>query len=298
MNPRIILTAAVAGLFCTQALVAQPAKPPAKPAAAAPAGPWAKVPALPTACYSSQDKWSEQSTAAFDAVQEAHYAQNDTNSAISQNATDTFSSDPFAVMQRMQQEMMNDPQKAQKIMEQTLQQNEQAQTEAPARSAKEQQIENESKALMKQYEAALQKAMGPAVARWIAVQKKMGWSVDPNFAFMPDPSWPDWAWQEWAGIQKDRDAAYVANCAHWWKATGPIHAYLKRYKDFLVLERIPFEKKGDEAQLEHYRQIGISTQGWRTTTDYEAVEDYLKMAQNLFGQREETPLCTAERSCQ
>jgi len=59
------------------------------------------VPALPTACYSSQDKWWEQSSAAFDAVQQAHNEQNDINAAISQNATDTFGADPFAMAARM-----------------------------------------------------------------------------------------------------------------------------------------------------------------------------------------------------
>lgn len=106
------------------------------------------MPALPTACYSSQDKWWEQSSAAFDAVQQAHNEQNDINAAISQNATDTFGADPFAMAARMQQEMMNDPQNARKKMEQMLQQNEQAQAEVPARLAKEQQIENESKSLI------------------------------------------------------------------------------------------------------------------------------------------------------
>jgi hypothetical protein len=43
MNPRIFLTAIAAGLVCAQALAAPPA--------AAPAGPWAKVPALSTLCY-------------------------------------------------------------------------------------------------------------------------------------------------------------------------------------------------------------------------------------------------------
>ena len=65
MKSRVFLTAAAVGLVCAQALAAPP---PAK--AAAPAGPWAKVPALPTACYSGQDKWWEQNNAAIDAVNE------------------------------------------------------------------------------------------------------------------------------------------------------------------------------------------------------------------------------------
>lgn len=291
MSFRIVLTAIAAGLVCTPAIHAQ--------TQARPAGPWSRVPALPTACYSSQDNWSEQSTAAFDAVQQAHYEQNDINSAISQNATDTFSEDPFAVAARMQQEMMNDPQNAQKVMQQTLQQNEQDRAEAPARLAKEQQIENESKTLIKQYEAALQQAMGPGNARLAALTKKYKpmEGIGDLWLRYGDPGEPAWVEPERHAILKQWDQAYVATCPQWWGAAGPFHAYLKRYKDFLVLERIPFEKKGDAGKLEHYRQIGISTEGWRTTTDYEAVEDYIKMAQTLFGQREEAPRCTAQNHC-
>lgn len=292
MNPRIVLTAIVVGCTCAPAILAQaPAKP---------AGLWTRVPALPTACYSGQDKWSEQSTAAFDALQQAHNEQNDINAAISQNATDTFSEDPFAVAARMQQEMMNDPQNAQKKMEQMLQQNEQDRAEAPARLAKEQQIENESKALIKQYEAALATAMGPGNARLAALTKKYKPPEGAEGLWLRygDPGEPAWVEPERHAILRQWDQAYVATCPQWWGATGPFHAYLKRYKDFLVLERIPFEKKGDAGKLEHYRQIGISTEGWRTTTDYDAVEDYIAMAQTLFSQRADAPYCTTQNPCQ
>lgn len=292
MSFRIVLTAIAAGFVCTPAIHAQtPARP---------VGLWARVPALPTACYSSQDNWSEQSTAAFDALQQAHNEQNDINSSISQNATDTFGQDPFAVAARMQQEMMNDPRAAAKKMEQMMQQNQQAQEEAPERLAKEQQIENESKALIKQYEAALVTAMEPGNARLAALTKKykpMEGSGDLWLRY-GDPGEPAWVEPERHAILRQWDQAYVATCPQWWGAAGPFHAYLKRYKDFLVLERIPFEKKGDAGKLEHYRQIGISTEGWRTTTDYDAVEDYIAMAQTLFSQRVEAPRCTAQNPCQ
>jgi len=282
MKSRIFLTAAAAGLVCAQSLAAPPAAP----------GPWAKVPALPTACYWNQDQWMEQNNAAIEAVQQDHYKQNDINGAIKQKATDTFNEDPMAVAQRMQQAMMNDPENAQKYMEQMMQQGQQAQTEAPAQQEKEKQLEAESKSVMKQYEAALAKAMAPADARWTALKNKMGIPMDS-----PGPGElgvPDWAWNEWHAILSDRDRAYVANCAQWWTATGPLHAYMKRYKDYLVQERIPYEKKfSDEAELEHYRTLNVPTEGWRTTTDYEAAEDYMKVASALFGARAHQPNCPA-----
>ena len=74
----------------------------------------------------------------------------------------------------------------------------------------------------------------------------------------------DWVMQEWRVILKDRDTGYAANCAQWWSATGPIQAYMKRYKDYLVQERIPYEKKLiDEPKLDQFKMLSVPTEGWR-----------------------------------
>lgn len=286
MRSRLLPAALAAALFCT----------PASGAAPAAAQPWSKVPALSTACYSGADPWGDRIDAALAAVQQDHYRQNDINDAIRQNATDTFSADPMAVAARIQQKMMDDPANAQKYMEELQQQNRQAQEETPVQQAKEKQLEDESKRVMKQYQAALAKAMGPADARWTALKKRMGIALDSTSP--GEAGVPEWAWKEWYGILRDRDQAYVANCAQWWASAGPIHAYMKRYKDYLVLERIPYEKQFlDEPKLEHYRQLNVPTRGWRTTTDYEAAEDYIKMARGLFGERELRPRCEGGGAC-
>jgi hypothetical protein len=302
MNVRPILTAILAALACAQALAAEPAKPTAKPPPkpAAAAGPWAKVPALPTACYGSQDKYSEQNEAAFTAVQNARYAQDEINSAIRQKSIDN--DDPMAMAARLQQKMMEDPANAQKYMEQMMASNQRAQEETPAQLEKEQQIEAESDALMKQYRAALTRARATGDTRLRALEKRL--NVPPGSASamwvrMGDPGDPAWAHPERQAILKEWDRAYAATCPQWWGATGAVHAYLKRYKDFLVLERIPHEKEFmDKPRLNAYEMHGIDAKGWRTTTDYEAVEDYLKMAAKLFNQREIDPWCRALEHCQ
>jgi hypothetical protein len=291
MKTRIRLTAVAAGFVCAQAWAAPPA---------APASPWAKVPALPTACYSSQDKWQEQNTAAFDALQQEHYEQNNINDAIRQNATDTFGADPMAVAERMQQAMMEDPENAQKIMEQMMQQSQQAQAEAPARHAKEQQFDDESKALMKQYEAALEKASAAGNARLQALTAKYKPMEGTGDLWLRygDPGEPAWVRPEAHAIMSDWDKAYAATCTQWWGANGQFHAFMKRYRDFLVQERVPYEQKtGDAATLRHYQQIGVSSEGWRTTTDFEAAEDYMKMALSLFEQRATGPYCGPKTPC-
>ena len=150
---------------------------------------------------------------------------------------------------------------------------------------------------MKQYQAALVTASGAANARWTALKKKMGIAMDS-----PGPGEsgvPDWAWAEWGVILRERDQAYQATCATWFAPTGPLQSYLKRYKTFLVQERIPYEKKIiDEPRLEQYQMMGVSTAGYRTTTDYDAVGDYLKVAFRIFAERNNRPYCSSDGRCE
>lgn len=301
-----LLVATLGALVCASALAAQPAASPAKPATqtrpAPPAGPWAKVPALPTACYSTQDQWSEQNTAAFDAVQQAHYAQDEINNGIKQAATDKNEEDPMAVVARMQQEMMDDPANALKNMQARNEKAQRAQAEAPALLEREQQIEAESKTLMKQFGAALENAKGPGNARLAALKKKYRVSEEGISVFLwlrdGETGEPDWVRPEAHAIIRQWDEAYAATCPAWWGANGHFHAYMKRYKDFLIQERIPFEKEyGDKAELEHHKAMGVASTGWRTTTDYDAAEDYMTMARSLFDQRESRPLCENAYGC-
>ena len=268
-------------------------------AAPPPANPFTKVPPLPTACYSSQDQWAVKSEEAFDAVQADHYAQDEINSGISQAANEKFSADPMAVANAIQQKMMEDPANAQKYMEQMLAQQQQAQAAMPEQHEKEAQFKSESQALKKQYEAALQKAMAAANTRLAAVRKRYD-GVDGSDVFLRygDPGEPAWLHPERMAILRERDQGYAANCPQWWGATGKIQAFLKRYKDFLVNERMPFQKQFDAAQLDNYRSIGVATTNWRTTTDYDAAQDYLRMAQDLYSMREEKTRCNAETPCQ
>lgn len=277
MKPRIILTAAAAGFVCASAIHAQtPAKT---------ANPWAKVPALTTACYQGNDPWGDNFAAVHYAVQQDHYRQNDINSELNQQVNDASAAeDPFALAQRMTQAMMNDPQAAQKLAE-AAQQSQQTRDEVLPKLEKENQLEAESRPLVTKYKNELAGAMAPANARKAALDKRVG-----DSGYMGE-GYPTWAFPEYHAILKDRDNAYAAHCARWWAAAGPFHAYLKRYKDFLVLERTPHMKNLDEQALVNFRTFNVDASNWRSTADYEAVEDYMQMAMTLFGEREVAPQC-------
>ena len=282
MNQRILLTATVAGLICAHALAATPP--------AAPAGPWAKVPAFPTACYAEQDHWRDQYSAAIEAVHQDHEKQNEANTAVEQRLQSVMQENPMAMAQALQQAMMSDPGNAQKIMEKMTQTGEAGQTEIPAQAQKDSQFQVDAQVLIRQYNAALEKAFGPGDARWNALKKKGGY--EPDAIFPGESGVAEWIWAEWDVVLKDWKAGYQANCAVWFATTSPMNAFLKRYKDYLVNERIPTEKRlVDQPRLDQYQMMNVSTTGWRTTSDYDAVEDYLGMAATLFGERKDTVAC-------
>jgi hypothetical protein len=287
----MFLTAAVGGLACVQAMAAPPAAAPDA---------WSKVPALPTACLSSQDQqWTERNNAAIVAVQESRTAQNEKNTEVEQQANRALSENPMAMAQAVQQAMMDDPENAQKLIEKMTQTGTQAAAEMPERSEKEKQIEAESKTLLNQYNAALKTSMGPAESRWHAFQKKMGWDTQDDFAIVGEPSWPQEAWQEWAAVQKIRDSAYTATCAQWWSATGQFQSYMKRYKTYLVQERTPYSKKlVDEPRLDNFKLLNIPPGEYRTTSDMDAAIDYMNMASSVYGARMSDPYCRKDYGCE
>jgi len=302
MKSRVFLTAAVAGLICAQSLAATPPATPAtkagpKPVATAAAGPWAKVPALPTACYSGQDDWNARNDAALVAVQQDHDKQKAVNTEIQNKSNKALSENPMAMAQAMQQAMLNDPQNAQKYMERVVQQGQQAGTDVQEDTARSQQLEAEGKTVVKQYEAALLKALGPGNARWDALKKKRGYGPD---AYGPgETGEPDWVYDEWVAILKDWDQGYAANCAQWWAATGPIHGYMKRYKDYLVQEYIPYVKRlVDDPALDQFKMLEVPATGYRTVGDYEAAELYIRRAYTMFSPRKDRPRCPSPENCE
>lgn len=281
-----LLAAACAALACVSVVNAQPAA----------TGPWAKAPALSTGCYLDGDPFSAQLEASLTAVQNDHSNQSDINTQIDQQVTDISNTDPMELARRMQEAMMNDPQAARQYLENTQTLGQQVQTELPEASEKAQQVEAEEKSLVARYQAALAKSHAPGDARWTALKKKMG--IAPDSLGPGELGVPDWAWQEWGVILREWDAGDRATCAVWWATTGPMHAYMKSYKDYQIQERIPQHRKYiDEPKLKNYEMTSIPATGYKSTAEYEAVEKYLQLAGRLFGERVYRPRCTNDR-CQ
>ena len=158
---------------------------------------------------------------------------------------------------------------------------------------KEDQMKSEAEAVGKRYKAALDQAYAPGNARWTALKKKMG--IAPDSRGPGELGVPDWAWAEWGAILREWDRAYAATCPQWWGTGGQFHAYMKRYKDYLDKERLPYYAKHEAAKQANEEMLGTANPAYKPTAMYDATEDYIKRAYEVFGQREYRPHCTADR---
>jgi hypothetical protein len=273
-----LLAAALAALVLSTAPGAQPAT-----------GPWAKVPAFPTTCYLKDDPVYAKLEPALASVDADSSRQSKINEDIAEKQKNV---DPMELMARMQQKMMEDPQNAKKYIEQMQSLGQQINAETAPAMDKEAQMKTESEAVYKRFQAALEVAHGPGNARWTALKKKYGLPADhPASRGVGELGVPDWVWAEWHGILIEWDRAYRATCPAFYGAGGQAHQFMQRYKTYLVQERIPYEEKFDEANVANYEMYGTPAASYRSMATFNAVHDYIGMAQKVFGNRNYEPRC-------
>jgi len=275
-----LIVAVLGVLLCAPAALSQPAA----------TGPFAKVPALPTVCYAETDPFIDKLDAAREAMQAEWYKQNDVNAKIEE---DLQNIDPMEMASRMQQWMMSNPQEAMKYAQAAQATGEESQTAVPELNAAEMKFDTEQKDLVARYKAALEQTHAPAEARMAALVKKLEAAGECGFGDT-ECAMPDWAWVEYDVIQKQRDAAYQASCPQWWGATGQVHGYLKRYRDWLVTKYIPAWKANDDARLTQYAIMNTPAASWKSTIPYQSADKYMRVTRELFINRETGPNCNAK----
>lgn len=276
------LATALGACLCAPAVFSQTA-----PAA----GPWAKVPALSTACYYGADPFVAKLDAALAAVKADRARQE----AINQKIADAHKNmDPMEQMQRMQQWMMDNPQEATKYM-QGLQAlgTEEGQAGILVDGQEQAAFDTEQKELIKRYKAGLTQAYAPANARWNALLKKMGFEENYPFDSIKDPGAPDWAMEEEDAIHRLRDQAYAAHCPQWWGATGPAQTWLKKYRTWLVQKHIPFVDSLEAKVAQSYAMMNTPTATYRSLGTLDSVIKYLEVVAEVYAERREKPVCNA-----
>lgn len=259
-------------------------------AAAAPAAraydPWAAVPAWPAACYSSQDKFSDQVFAARESVGAESKRQDEINKNITAQSGPGGAEDPMELARRVQEAMMKDPQHAAEQF-QSMGAADPAATQQRAMAAhtRYEEVKAGDKRFTADYQAARKAMLEPARTRMRALDKK----VAPFVVRTAEGSqYPEWADKEAVAIMPGANQAYVAFCAQWFGAGGKVPAYLRQRKDFLVREHIPAMVKAiDDPAVSGQQLVGHSTQGYHSVAPHHAVEDFLVLSYDLFGLRNE-----------
>lgn len=273
--------AAWGALVCVSAVNSEPAQPAAT-------GPWAKMPALTTACFSGADPFTAKLDAAVESVKAGRSEQQAINDRI---AAEYKSIDPNEMMSRMQQWMMSNPQEATKYLQQVQAVGNEMQTGIPEDGAAQQRFEAERADLIERYQAALAQAYAPATARWNALLKKLG--VTDNIPSVKDPGTPQWAWAEEDAVSRERDKLYQANCPQWWGAAGPMQAWLKKYRAWMTQEHIPLGERMESQTAQTYAMINTPSASYRSLAAYDGVIKYMEVVGQVFAERRDAPSCTA-----
>ncbi len=274
---RAPLVAVVLALLCAAEASAQ----------AAATGPFAKVPAFPTACYAGNDPFVAKIGAAKTSVQADVENQTAVNATIEEAYRNI---DPMEMSSRMQQWMMSNPQEAMKYM-QAAQSLGQSQDQLHGLLAEEGAFNEEKQGLPARYQSALKQAYALADARQAALDKKVeaagqceGRHIGCNMT--------DADWAEHDAIQKQRDAAYQATCAQYFGAAGQVPGYLKRYREWLLTKRLPYAQRGADAKLSQFAIMNTPAASWQSTDPGERAVKYMSDAESLYGLRDSAPNCT------
>ncbi len=253
-------------------------------------GPFAKVPALTTACYADNDPFRDRLGAAREAVG----ADRERQTAINAKIEEDFNSmDMMEKSQRMQQWMMENPEEATKYMQANQAVGTQTTAAVPELANQSQQFDRERADLMKRYEAAMKQAQAPADARMAALDKKLD-PVGCHFG-STECEIPAWADTELEAIFHMRDAAYQAACPQWWGANGQVPGFLKRKRDWVVTKYLPEYAKIDDLRMQQYAIMNTPAASYKSTLPHDEATKYLDEIDKLYQMRLGKPWCTGNR---
>ncbi|MGZ9075425.1 MAG: hypothetical protein ACXW13_06585 [Burkholderiaceae bacterium] len=275
---RQLLTAALGAFVCAPAVMSQPAA----------TGPWAKVPAFPTVCYSGNDPFSATIEAARTAAQADLYKQQAVNAKIKEAYQKI---DPMEMATRMQKWMMSNPQEAAKSMQMAQAAGAESQGNVEADAKQKKALDDEWSALTKRYDAALTQAYAASEARWRALLTKAGMPYHPTIGFGAGESPSPAVLAEHKTILAQRDKEYQAACPQWWGAAGAMPAYLKKYQTWLAQQHVPYLDKFDAANVQTYAIMNTPAAAYRSTSTLQSVVDYLGLVQKVFDRRPTQPYC-------
>jgi hypothetical protein len=242
--------------------------------------PWSLVPALPSACYGEQDDFSELVDEGFTTVTVATDSQRVLNEEANAQLGDIADADPFAMAQRMQEYMMQNPEAAMKMMEDLYATGQTISDDIIAEGERERQLISVLDDLIARYNDEFAAMLAPIAALVAALPTHV---VGEGFdAYTAE------AIAQLPAINRQASAAYEKLCAGWWKST-PFKAPLAEYRAFLTDEKIPHELEMFAQAKQQLDIQGVDTAAYQPIGAMDATRDYLKQLQRIFVLRVEQP---------
>ena len=246
------------------------------PAAAAPPGdPWTLVPALPDACYEQQDGFLADVAAGIATLDEQISAQQAINDSVGGQLSAISEEDPFAMANRMQDYMMNNPEEATKMMEKLYATGQTYAEDATGDFRREQELTAPLDDLVARYREEFAQIRTDLDAKLATLPTEMGEAG----AF-----WTSQAVAQLPAINQQTDAAYAKLCARWWQ-NGPFAAPLAEFRAFLANERVPREEEMFGQNKQQWDIQGIDTSEFYPTAAMEATRKYLQQLQHIYTER-------------
>lgn len=240
--------------------------------AAAAEDPWSRVPALPTACYSESDHFSDQALAASEALNEEKNRQQVINDALAQQLAEV---DPMDQQQRMMTFLMENPEQAQKYMESLQMGGQQIQELVPEMADRDRQLTLQLDELSARYKAEQEQLAASHAKKLEAyyAQAEKG-CTEATIARAN-------------ALVREENAAYEQLCAAWW-VQGPFHDWFAEFRQFKHESAAEWDLQADSQAL-NYRVMGIDADAYRPTQGLEAPVEYLRRAALVFSKRRVAP---------
>jgi len=237
--------------------------------------PWARVPALPTACYSEKDGFSDSVGKAREALDEDLGKQQKVNSALEESLRQL---DPMNTRTRMQNFLTKTPQEGLKYMQENQALGAAVQEAVPKNAARQQQLDEEYATLKSKYDAELQAVLAPFEAKIKALNINDGEGGNPPGVV-----------EKWKALVAQENEAYEKLCPVWWSPAGRFPAWLSSYETFLK-DGVPLGERSDAMKKKNYEIMGIPAANFQSTFEMEAVRTYMGKASDVFAARRLHPL--------
>ena len=242
------------------------------PAAARATGAWARIPALPTGCYSGADDFGARLASGIEATKADRESHAERKEALRAKLA---AIPPMEVAQRMQAYMMKHPEEA-LAASQTLHSTSTAASAARMQDGGDYYKAQEFKQFAPNFREALAAAIAPSEAALAAhIEAKATWDAHHFFFTFAAPADET----RLMALVAEQNAAYERLCGAWLVGNGTIPAWMRTYHGYLADELVPTLEASDRASMAQVRMLlGDEMGEYSSREALDAVLDYLQKA--------------------